>query len=545
MGSERAIGKFERLCYERHENDLRLSKQKGGHPRGLKFDPAAGERVIAFVETFCRHHKGEWARKPLVLEEWQKTVLRILFGWKRADGTRRFRKAWIEIPRKNGKTELASALALYLLISDGEHGAEVYCTGTTREQAKIAWSGAVAMVKQHPDLMRFVKPWRNTITCERMGSKLEPLSADYGTLDGLSPHGDIRDEVHAWKDEGLASVLDTATGARRQPMTVEITTAGTYDRESVGWRHHDYAVRVLEGTFDDDRQFAFIAAIDEGDDPWDPATWSKANPNLGVSLKADYIAEQAELAKRQPSFTNEFLRLHLNRWTQQVTRWLSMDRWAACPSDPINESLLEGRTCWGGLDLASKLDLTAFVLVFPEDDGSITVLPRFWLPESTVDLALKQGRAHYAQWARDGWLKTTPGEVVDYEFIVAEIVELAQKYGLREIAFDPWNASGIATQLGEHHGIQMVETRQGVKTLSEPAKNLEALIVAKKVRHGGHPVLSWMVGNAVVRRDANGNIAPDKEKASDKIDGVVATIMALTRVEKTDDPYATRGFMTL
>ncbi|MFZ1851273.1 MAG: terminase TerL endonuclease subunit [Nitrosomonas sp.] len=541
----RVIGKLERLCYERHGRDLELARKKGGHPRGLKFDLAAGERVIAFVEGFCRHHKGEWARKPLLLEEWQKDVLRMLFGWKRADGTRRFRKAWIEIPRKNGKTELASALALYLAAFDGEHGAEVYCTGTTREQAKIAWSGAVAMVKHNPELARFLKPWRNTITCELLGSKLEPLSSDFGTLDGLSPHGDIRDEVHAWKDEGLASVLDTATGARRQPMTVEITTAGTYDRESVGWRHHDYAVRVLEGTFDDDRQFAFIAAIDEGDDPWDPAVWSKANPNLGVSLKADYIAEQAELAKRQPSFTNEFLRLHLNRWTQQVTRWLSMDRWSACPSEPINESMLEGRTCWGGLDLASKLDLTAFVLVFPNPDGSLTLLPRFWLPESTVDFQLKQGRAHYAQWVRDGWLQTTPGEVVDYEFIVAEIVELSQKYALREIAFDPWNASGISTQLGEHHGIQMVETRQGVKTLSEPAKNLEALIVSKKIHHGGNPVLAWMVGNAVVRRDVNGNIAPDKEKASDKIDGVVATIMAMSRVESTDDGYATRGFLSL
>lgn len=543
--SARAIGKLERLCYERHARDLELAKQKGGHPRGLKFDDAAGERVIAFVEGFCRHHKGEWARKPLTLEEWQKTVLRMLFGWKRADGTRRFRKAWIEVPRKNGKTELAAALALYLLVADNESGAEVYCTGTTRDQAKIAWSAAVAMVKQNPDLLRFLKTFRATVTCERLGSKLEPLSSDFGTLDGLSPHGDIRDEVHAWQDEGLASVLDTATGARRQPMTIEITTAGTYDRESVGWRHHDYAVRVLEGTFDDDRQFAFIAAIDEGDDPWDPATWSKANPNLGVSLKADYIAEQAELAKRQPSFTNEFLRLHLNRWTQQVTRWLSMDRWAACPSAPINETDLEGRACWGGLDLASKLDLTAFVLVFPNADGSLVLLPRFWLPESTVDFQLKQGRAHYAQWARDGWLRTTPGEVVDYEFIVAEIVELSQRYALREIAFDPWNASGISTQLGEHHGITMVETRQGVKTLSEPAKNLEALIVSKKIHHGGNPVLAWMVGNAVVRRDVNGNIAPDKEKASDKIDGVVATIMAMSRVESVDDSIGVRGLLQL
>ena len=541
----RAIGKYESLCYQRHTRDLELAKQNGGHPRGLKFDEAAGERVIAFVEGYCKHHKGEWARKPLVLEDWQKVVLRMLFGWKRADGTRRYRKAWIEIPRKNGKTELAAALALYLLIADNEAGAEVYCTGTTRDQAKIAWSAAVAMVKQNPDLLRFLKTWRSTVTCERLGSKLEPLSSDHGTLDGLSPHGDIRDEVHAWKDEGLAAVLDTATGARRQPMTIEITTAGTYDRESVGWRHHDYAVRVLEGTFDDDRQFAFIAAIDEGDDPWDPTTWSKANPNLGVSLKADYIAEQAELAKRQPSFTNEFLRLHLNRWTQQVTRWLSMDRWAACPSEPINETELEGRACWGGLDLASKLDLTAFVLVFPNSDGSLTLLPRFWLPEATVDFQLKQGRAHYSQWVRDGWLKTTPGEVVDYDFIVAEIVELSQRYALREIAFDPWNASGISTQLGEHHGIQMVETRQGVKTLSEPAKNLEALIVSKKIHHGGHPVMAWMVGNAVVRRDVNGNIAPDKEKASDKIDGVVATIMAMSRVEMGDDGYANRGFLTL
>ena len=253
----RPIGKWERLARERQARDLALAAQPGGHPRGIWYDPAAGERVVKFIETYCRHHKGEWAGKLLKLEEWQRAdVIRPLFGWRRADGTRRYRRAWVEIPRKNGKTELAGAIAVYLLVADGEAGAEVYSTATKQDQAKILFDAAREIVKASPALSKRVKAFKQKgggLYCEALGSKMAPLASDSGTLDGLNPHGDIRDEVHAWRDHALASVLDTATGARRQPLTLEITTAGTYDETAVGWDHHDYACKVLDGTFEDDR----------------------------------------------------------------------------------------------------------------------------------------------------------------------------------------------------------------------------------------------------------------------------------------------------
>jgi phage terminase large subunit-like protein len=490
---------------------------------------------VRFFSSYCRHHKGEWAGQPLVLAPSQAGNIEAIFGWKRAaDGLRRFRRAWWEVARKNGKTTVAGGVGLKLLIGDNEPGGEVWFSATKRDQALIGFTSAAEMVRSSEDLKKWIqvpKAYKRgaLVYCERLGSKMGPLSSDHDTLDGLNPSGDIRDEVHAWPDHGLADVLDTAMGARRQPLTLEITTAGTYDKEGVGWQHHHYATQVLDQTFDDDQTFAYIAAADEKDDPFDPATWWKANPGLGVSVKLDYLEKQAARAQREPSFLNTFLRLHLNVWTQQVTRWLSVDRWRECDGKPIDEAKLAGLPCWGGLDLSTKLDLTAFVLVFEMPDGTITILPRFWLPEAAVEAASRRGRNYYAEWARDGWLTVTPGDVIDYGFIRAEVRELAAKFKLQGVAFDPWNATQIATELGEEDGILMVETRQGYKTMSEPSKDLESKIMARKVHHGGHPVMAWCVANAVIRRDSNGNIAPDKEKASDKIDGVVAAIMALSR----------------
>lgn len=546
----RAVGKYERLCLERHQRDLQLAAQPGGHPRGLWFDPAAGERVIQFIEGFCRHHKGsEWAGKPMTLEEWQKNLLRQAFGWKRADGTRRFRVLYAEVARKNGKSQIAGALGLYLLVADGEAGAEVYSSATKKDQARIVWDCAAAMVKASPELKRFVKAYRNNLHVERTSSKFEPLGADSSTLDGLNPHGNIIDELHAHKDRGVWDVLDTAMGARRQPMTIAITTAGTFDVESIGWQQHDYAVKVLEGIIEDDNFFAFIAAPDDGDDHFGPVAQQKANPNYGISIKPTFLADQAEKAKLQPHFTNEYLRLHLNIWTQQLTRWLSVERWAE--SDPVPaganvrelaaamEARLARAKCWGGLDLSSKLDLSALTLVFPEADDVISLVCRFWLPEATIEAYGRKGQRHYETWARDGWIIATPGDVIDYEFIRAEVNALSKRFALQELAFDPWGATDVANRLmGD--GIQMVECRQGFNTLSEPSKDFEARIVSRKVRHGGHPVLRFCVSNAVVKKDAAGNIKPDKEKAAQRIDGVVSTIMGLSRIiaTKGDQPSA-------
>jgi phage terminase large subunit-like protein len=521
----RALGKYERLAYERDTRDHAGS-------RGFFFDATAAEHPITFIESLCRHHKGEWAGKPLLLEDWQKRIIRAVFGWKRADGSRRYRIAYIEVPRKNGKSELAAALGLYLLVADHEPGAEVYSSATKKDQAKIVHDTATAMVKASPELKRFVKVFRNNLHVPRLGSKFEPLGADSNTLDGLNPHGNIVDELHAHKDRGVWDVLDTAMGARRQPLTLAITTAGVYESESIGWLQHEHAVKVLEGVVEDDAFFAFVAAADEGDDWAVEETWQKANPNYGVSVKPEYLKAQSEKAATQPSFLNTFLRLHLDRWTQQRDRWLTIEHWNACEADLARaeyeqrEVSLLGMPCYGAFDLSTKLDISALVLFFPDTN---TLLCRFWVPEENIMERARRDRVPYDAWVRDGWLKATHGNVIDYEFIKQEVIALAARYDLREIGFDPWNATQIATQLGGDEGLALVEVRQGYKTLSEPAKEFEKLVVSKALRHGGHPVLRWMVSNVAIRTDPNGNIAPDKAASSDRIDGVVASIMALSR----------------
>lgn len=553
---KRALGKYEKLFHERHKQDLELCKLPGGHPRGLRYDRATGERVVQFVEKFCKHHKGEWAGKPLLLEDWQKDIVRQAFGWLRADGTRRYRTLYIEIPRKNGKSELAGALGLYLLVADGEAGAEIYSSATKKDQARIVWKTADAMVRASPELKRFVTQLKNSLIVDRIGSSFEPLSADSKTLDGLNPHGNIVDELHAHKDRGVWDVLDTAMGARRQPMTVAITTAGTYEPESIGWQMHDYACKVLEGLFEDDSFFAFIAAADEGDDHFSEETQQKANPNFGISIKPEYLAKQAEKAQRQPHFHNEYLRLHLDVWTQQATRWLSSELWA--DSEPKvevgadlralaieREKTLESKMCYGGLDLSSKLDLAAFALDVPGPDNTLDLIMRFWLPEERALEAERNGQRHYVNWAREGWLTLTPGNVIDYEFIRRDINVMSNRFFIKDIGFDPWNATDIATRL-QNDGLQMVEVRQGFRSLSEPSKDFEARVVEKKVRHSRNPVMRWCVANAVIARDASGNIKPDKEKASAKIDGVVAAIIALSRhIADASSAYEDRGFLSL
>ncbi len=529
----RPVGKLERLARERNDRDLALACSPSGHPRGLWFDDAAADRVVQFIERYCRHHEGEWAGQKIRLEEWQKRdVIRPIFGWKRRDGTRRFRTAYVEIPRKNGKSLLCSALGLYLLVADGEPGAQVYASATKKDQAKIVWDGADKMVARSPDLKRFVKQFRTaggTLVCERMGSKFSPLGADSTTLDGLNPHANIVDELHAHKDRGVWDVLDTAMGARRQPLTIAITTAGTYDEESIGWQQHDHAVHVLENAYEDDTFFAFIAAMDEGDDPLAVETQQKANPNYGISAKPDKLAEQAEKARREPSFFNEYVRLHLNGWTQQITRWLPPEPWIACFRGDFDEKALGGRECIGGLDLSSVSDLTAFVLLFRDDNGMIDVLSRFWLPRETIDDAAKKGRNYYAQWEKAGYLKATPGAVIDYDFIRAEINALATEYRIGKIAYDPYNATQMSNNL-QADGFEMVLTRQGFLTISEPSKLLEVKIMSGKFRHGS-PVLRWNGLNVAIDTDAAGNIKPVKDvQRTNKIDGISATVTGLSLI---------------
>jgi phage terminase large subunit-like protein len=504
------------------------------HPKGYWFDQEAGERVVTFIEKYCRHTKGEWAGTLIEFEPWQRQVHMAAFGWRRPDGSRRYRILYIEIPRKNAKSTTAAADGLYLLVGDQEPGAEVYSSATKKDQARIVHDAATQMVKASPELGKWVKAYRNNLSCGRLNAKFEPLGADSNTLDGLNPHGNIVDELHAHRDRGVWDVLDTAMGARRQPMTIAITTAGIYEPESIGWQMHEHATNVLEGVLEDDGFFAFIAAADEGDDWTDPETWRKANPNIDVSIREEYLSQQCEKAKAQPAFLNTFLRLHLNRWTQQRDRWISMEHWNASDPESLSradaaarEASWRGKVAFGGLDLSSKIDITTLQLLVPLERGMVGLVSRFWCPEATIMERSMRDRVPYDAWVRDGWLTSTPGNVVDYDFIEAEAKALMQSFQLRELGFDPWNATQTATHLTDA-GLTMVEVRQGYRSLSEPSKELEKLVMARKVLHGGHPILRWMANNVTKTEDPGGNIKPDKSTSSGKIDGIVAMIIALS-----------------
>ena len=336
---DRAIGKSEQLVRDRI---IRFHNE--WPDKGYRFDLDAGLRVIQFIESYCRHYKGEWAGTPMLLEGWQKVILLETFGWKRADNLRVHRTMWLELGRKNGKSALAAALGLYLLIADDEPGAEVYSSATKRDQARIVFSFAKEMVSQSPELQKFIKIQRTNMSVLRTRSKFEPLSAEGDTLDGLSPHGNIIDELHSHKDRGVYDKLVTAQASRRQPLTVCITTAGIYDPAQIGWQLHDHATSILKGTIEDDSWFVWISEADEEDDPYNVETWQKANPNLGISIYPDFLEQRASEALSQPSSMNAFTRLHLNMWTQQIERWIDMDNWNSCGHEFEIDSL-EGREC--------------------------------------------------------------------------------------------------------------------------------------------------------------------------------------------------------
>ena len=543
----RIEGKYERLCWERHARDLELAALPGGHPRGLYFDPAAGQRVVDFIERYCKHHKAEWAGQPLLLEEWQKRLLRIAFGWMRSDGTRRFRTVYIEIPRKNGKSELTGGVGLYLLVADGENGAEIYSVATKRDQAKIVWGAAEAMVKQSPALRKYVKAYKNNLSCARLGSKFEPLSSESKTQDGLNASAGLTDEAHAHQDRHLYDVVATSMGSRRQPINWVITTAGIYNPETIGWELHERAMHVLEGVIEDDSFFAFIAAADEEDDWEKPETWMKANPNYGVSVKPDYFKEQYARAATTPSFLNTFLRYHLNRWTQQRDRWIPIEKWNACDR-VVDEAALEGERCFAALDLSSKIDITSLTLCFPRPltkhnaPREYDFVFRFWCPVESIMRRSKEDRVPYDAWTRDGWIVATPGNVVDYSFPIAELEDFSKRFKIEECAYDPWNATATAVQLQEK-GLVMVEFGQGFKSMSEPTKELEKLVIANQIAHmtprGINPVMRWMVANVAVKRDPADNLKPDKSSAIGRIDGVVSSIMSLGRALVKPDETST------
>ena len=492
---------------------------------GCEFVPEAAQRVIDFFAECLCHIEGARAGQPFVLEPWQQAIIGNMFGWLRPDGTRRYREALIYVPKKNGKTPMAAGIALYLLMCDGEAGAQVYSAAADRDQAALVFRWAAGMASYEPEIMRRLKVYRTYKSIEHpsSGSVFRSLSHEAPAKHGLNISGLLVDELHAHPTPELAETLAAGTASRRQPLVVYTTTAD-FARESVCNAKYGYACRVRDGAIEDAAFLPVIYEALESDDWRDPATWAKANPNLGVSVTEEFFRREANRAEAEPAYLNTFLRLHLNVRTTSDVAWIAPEAWNGC-AGAVDPEALRGHRCYAGLDLASTQDLTALVLVFPDDGNA--VLPFFFVPEETArKREAKALKPSYVAWKQHGWMEFTPGNVCDYSFVRAKVKELAAAYDIREIAYDPWGAQQLATDL-QGDGLVLTQMRQGFASLSAPSKELEKLLLGGQMRHGGHPVLRWCAANVMVETDAAGNIKPSKAKSGDKIDGIVALVMAL------------------
>ncbi|MDE2901767.1 MAG: terminase large subunit [Chloroflexota bacterium] len=537
MSGRVVTGRLERLMVERQLDDL-----KTGAARGLVWRPELGRLVVDFC-SMLNHSKGKWSGRPLKLEPWQEFVVTTLYGWLRDDGTRRFRRGYLEVARKNGKSTLAAALALYALVADGEPGAEVYCGATKKEQAKIIFAEAQRMARASDSLSGVLTVHTHSIFIRDTASRFVPLSADDKHASGHHVHMCIMDELHEHKTDELWNVMITGMGSREQPMMLSTTTAGE-DELSICGQERDYAERVLEGTVEADAFFPAVYAIDEEAEWQDETAWRKANPNLGVSVFFDNMRELADEAKENMRKLHAFLRYRLNAWVSSTERWFRAEVWDRCMGS-VDEEALEGERCWGGLDLASVEDVAAWVLIFePDENGVRPVLSRFFVPRHTIARRSQKISVPYDVWARQGHLIATPGAVIDHDFIFEAIDADSQRFDIQDIAFDRYGAASIYNR-AEQMGLTMVAMGQGFLSMSGPSKELERLVLQEKVAYGEQPVMRWMGHNVVTVEDPSANIKPHKAKSKEKIDGVVALIMALDRAMRHSGPkrsvYEDRG----
>lgn len=531
-----------------------LRKLKNYKPTKFKakdsyYDKEYADFAVAFIESLC-HTKGTWAGKKFELIDWQEQIIRDLFGTLKPNGYRQFNTAFIEIPKKQGKSELAAAVALLLTCGDGEQRAEVYGCAADRQQASIVFEVAADMVRMCPALSKRVKilASQKRIIYIPTNSFYQVLSAEAYSKHGFNIHGVVFDELHTQPNRKLFDVMTKGSGdARMQPLYFLITTAGT-DTHSICYETHQKAKDILEGRKIDPTFYPVIYGADENDDWTDPKVWEKANPSLGITVGIDKVQTACESAKQNPSEENSFRQLRLNQWVKQAVRWMPMDKWDKC-AFAVNEDDLRGRVCYGGLDLSSTTDITAFVLVFPplDEEDKYIILPYFWIPEDTLDLRVKRDHVPYDVWERQEYLQTTEGNVVHYGYIEKFIEQLGKRFNIREIAFDRWGAVQMVQNL-EGMGFTVVPFGQGFKDMSPPTKELMKLTLEQRIAHGGHPVLRWNMDNIFVRTDPAGNIKADKEKSTEKIDGAIATIMALDRAircgnDTSESVYNDRGIL--
>ncbi len=493
---------------------------------GCYFDEASAERVCEFFRKFLRHSSGEWAGKPFELLDYQRNdIVYPLYGWKRPDGTRRYRRGYVTIPKKNGKSTLCSGLSLYHLEADGEVGADVFCVATDRIQAGIVYDEAAHMVESSPALthrLELVKSQKRIVDYQNR-SVFRALAADAGRNEGLKTSFLIFDELHTQKNRTLWDSLRWGGAARRQPLMLAITTAG-WDRNSICFEQYQYGKRILDGSHVDSSYFTYIAEAEEKDDWNDEAVWLKANPSLGHTITLDSFRADYLEAKQSAASENAFRRYRLNQWTEQDVRWLPMDKWTECGAD-YGEADYEGRECFAGLDLASTQDIAAFVLLFPNGDGSIDLLPYFWAPEGATKLRERLNRSPISAWIQAGHIRTNDGDEIDFDQVRADIVDLGRRFNIRKIAKDRWNSAQIGHQLAEE-GFDVVDCPQG-KWLSPAAKELYRRVCAGELRHNNNPVLNWMAGNVAVHIDAAENVTISKKKSTEKIDGIVSAAMAI------------------
>lgn len=514
--------KYLKLAVKRHQDDL-----EQGHKRGLHFNPGRAYRVIKFL-GLLKQSKGEWSGKPLILEPWQIFIVWVLYGWEKA-GHRRFRTAYNEVARKNGKSTLVSGLGLYGLGFDGEGGAEIYSVATKEAQAKITFTEGQRMTRKSGNLGGLAKVHVKSISIDSKESFWKPLGKDSKTEDGLNPHVVLVDEYHAHPDASMLEVMDSALGSRTQPLLFIITTAG-FNAVCACKEERDYLIRVLEGVIVDDSYFGVIYTLDEDDDWKDESAWVKANPNLGVTVKLEDMRRMCRKAIESPSSKNNFLTKKLNIWTDSEVQWANLDLWNL-QNKVVDESELAGRECYAALDLSSNQDVTCWGLLFPMDNGEQVFLPRFFLPKDSINERKRKDRVPYQAWADMGLIELTPGNVVDYEHVESQIVKDYKTFDIKFIGVDRWGFEPRKQRL-ESLGVtseKIISIGQGYASLTAPMKEVERMYISQKLIHNNNPVLRWMVSCVEAKTDGADNIKPikpDRNKSGKRIDGIVALIMA-------------------
>lgn len=513
------------MACERHQRDRRDAAA-----RGFRFDESAADHAIRFFENFLRlpdtaDDNGD--PKPFLLQPWQVFIVGSLFGWRWAvSGYRRYRNAYVEIGKGNGKTPLCAGIGLYGLTMDGQKAPEIYAAAADRDQAMILFRDAVRMVDASPALTdRVIKSGIQTVHNMAYGlGFFRPFSREQGAKSGTRPHMGLIDEVHEHPSAEVVNKMRAGAKGNMNALFVEITNSG-YDRTSVCFQHHEHSTRILQVQVADERWFAYVCALDEGDDPLtDPTCWPKPNPNIGVSIGPEYLQDQVASARNIPAETNTVLRLNFCVWTQGITRFFDMGKWKAC-EELVSDDDLIGAPCYGGLDLGQSDDISAFARLWLLDDGRVAVRMRYWLPRSALE---KYPHRPYAEWERSGVLEVTEGDITDYDVVEDAVLQECLQWGVRELAYDKRFAQQMALHL-EAGGVTCIDTPQGFQ-LNEALRQLSDLVVGEQLRHGADGILWWMAGNTVVRHGRNKEIRLDKDKATEKIDGIAALTMACDRI---------------